>query len=62
MDEDSKKCCGCVDFNCGPQKNIKQELKVVDTIIERQRAAWSMLKIIKKSVKETRSHKKRVEK
>jgi len=62
MDADSKKCCGCTDTQCGPEKNIKQEVKVVDQIIEQQRSAWSTLRILKTTVNQVRSYKKRVQK
>lgn len=50
MEADSQKCCGCVDQNCGPEKNIKVEIKILDETIERQRSLWSMVKIIKKQL------------
>lgn len=61
MEADSQKCCGCTDQNCGPQKNIKEEIKVIDQTIERQRSLWQMMKIIKKQVMEAKTTKKRVE-
>lgn len=61
MEADSQKCCGCTDQNCGPHKNIKQEIKVLDQTIEKQRSLWSMVRIIKKQVIESRSAQKRIQ-